>query len=289
MISLFNSSFSFFLYLFLGIFLLLLIWELLTRKFVNKYILDVCYGPKGVGKSTLIVKYAFKYAKKGWKIACNLHDLDPALYAPDLKIYAFPAAEIDLFARAYEDLKVRSRLEKKYASLNLDHYFLEPDTLIFIDEINLLWDNRDFASFPPGVRDYFRLQRHYKHKIIAFSQTFDQDKKIRTLADLVTIIDRFARVLITGKTYRQKPRMIKNQPETGGGAKSKSNAQTVPCDDYIRIGILPYYIAWLPKWVKKHNSYSLSALKSNGSPAPSGDPPRVRNSGTVGKAAGGNP
>ena len=52
-----------------------------------------------------------------------------------------------------------------------------------IDEVGIIWDNRGFKNFPSEVRDYFKLQRHYKHVVILASQTFDVDKKIRDLAD----------------------------------------------------------------------------------------------------------
>lgn len=241
------------LHLFLIIFGSFLIWDLSTAWLVNKYKLDICYGPKGVGKTTLMHKYAFKYFKKKWKIACNLGDLDPELlrpiYGPDCPlIYNFPASDIGLFARAYEDLSVRSLLEKKYAKLNLDHYYLEPHTLIFIDEINLLWDNRDFIKFPDHAKEYFRLQRHYKHKIIAFSQSFDQDKKIRNLTDRIVLCKRIARLLVIGVAYQQFPVMTSARNPNGEEAHQ-------PADDYKKARLLPLYSAYLPKWIKKFDSF----------------------------------
>ena len=54
----------------------------------------------------------------------------------------------------------------------------ESPSVIFIDEVGMIWDNRDFASFAHCVRDWFKLQRHYKCKVYLFSQSFDIDKKL---------------------------------------------------------------------------------------------------------------
>ncbi len=47
----------------------------------------------------------------------------------------------------------------------------------------MIWDNRNFKSFRPEVRDYFKYQRHERHTVYLFSQTFDVDVKLRNLTD----------------------------------------------------------------------------------------------------------
>ncbi len=47
----------------------------------------------------------------------------------------------------------------------------------------MIWDNRNFKSFKPEVRDYFKYQRHERHIVYLFSQTFDIDLKLRNLTD----------------------------------------------------------------------------------------------------------
>lgn len=232
----------------LALFIGVLVFIRCTNWLVNKYKLDILYGPKGVGKSTLLHKYAWKFHKKGWKIACNQGDISPGLFGPESDIvYNFPAADIGLFAKAYTDLEIRSKLAKKYEKLQLDHYYLEPHTLILIDEINTLWDNRDFAKFPDHANEYFRKQRHYKHKIIAFSQSFDQDAKIRRLTDHIVICRRIARCWVIGRSYQQTPIMAKSAIEEGAHK---------PADDYRKISLFPNYLCYLPHWIKKFNSFA---------------------------------
>lgn len=66
-----------------------------------------------------------------------------------------------------------------------------PYSVILIDEIGLLFNNRNFKTFPEHVLQYFKLQGHYKHLVIVASQAFDFDKKIRDLVDQVGLIDKY--------------------------------------------------------------------------------------------------
>lgn len=66
-----------------------------------------------------------------------------------------------------------------------------PYSIILIDEIGLLFNNRNFKTFPEHVTTYFKMQGHYKHLVIVASQAFDFDKKIRDLVDMVGLIDKF--------------------------------------------------------------------------------------------------
>ena len=62
---------------------------------------------------------------------------------------------------------------------------------MLIDEINVFWDNRDWKKFDKMAQNFFRYQRHFKATIICFSQTFDMDSKIRSLADELWISKKF--------------------------------------------------------------------------------------------------
>lgn len=94
-----------------------------------------------LGKTTLLTKFAIKYIQKGYKVFSNVeifgaYILDPA----DIGFVQFP-----------------------------------PNSVLLIDEVSLIWDNRNFKSFKPEVAKYFRLMRHYKNIVIMFSQNFDID------------------------------------------------------------------------------------------------------------------
>lgn len=76
-----------------------------------------------------------------------------------------------------------------YEDIGLAHF--PPKSVILIDEVGMIWDNRNFKNFKDSVRDYFKLQGHYKHTVIMASQSYDVDKKIRDLADMLGVVENF--------------------------------------------------------------------------------------------------
>lgn len=112
------------------------------------------FGVPGCGKTTLLTKIAVKELKKICKCRSKYKDVYTNFYCEGAKIIDF------------NDLNIYSVY----------------DSLIILDEITLDADNRDFKSFPKGVRDFFILHRHLGNDIIYATQSYELvDKKIRQL------------------------------------------------------------------------------------------------------------
>ena len=140
-----------FLWIMIGLFVLACIpCFYLSYKFRNKYKLFFVFGKKGAGKTTMLTMLAYKYNQAGVKVFCNTEIPGTYLFdaGKDIGFYKFPE-----------------------------------NSVIMIDEVSLIWDNRNFKQFKPEVAKFFRLQRHHKLTVWLFSQTFDVDKKIRDLTD----------------------------------------------------------------------------------------------------------
>ena len=123
-------------------------------KFHNPFALDILIGKKGSGKTTLLTKYALQYKKKGWNVYANFEI--PGTYYFD-------------------------------ASLLGDLMFPEY-SLVLIDELGLVFNNRAFKTFRPETIRWFKLQRQYRVRCICCSQADDYDKSIRNLVDHVYLI-----------------------------------------------------------------------------------------------------
>ena len=145
---------TFVLVVFLLVISLLGITLFFYKKYYNPYKLYMVFGKKGAGKSTYLTMLSLKYTKKGRRVYSTLNV--PYAYKLDI-----------------EDIGFKS---------------FPPGSVLLIDEVGMIWDNRNFKNFKPEVRDYFKLQRHYKHTVYLFSQSFDIDLKLRTLTDRMFLL-----------------------------------------------------------------------------------------------------
>lgn len=191
------------------------IYKKLTDKYVSRYTFQLVFGKKGVGKSCSMQKDLIKHHKKGWHC----------------------------FADSNTDLDFVTKIDPKI----IYKYMFPENSFICIDEINLLWDNRDFKTFPKEVQQWFRYQRKYKCKVIAYSQTFDCDKKLRDLCDRLAIQRKILRVWSVRRYYVKQPVIIN---------ADSHNEQASIGDDYVKV---PWFfkgidITYLPKYIRNYDT-----------------------------------
>lgn len=190
-----------------------------TRNYVNPYKLIFVFGKKGSGKSTLLTKLAIKYSRKKWSVWTTenipgTHNIDDPkhIYRMD-----FPAR-----------------------------------SCILIDEVSLIWDNRDFKSMDKKVVEWFRYQRHHKCRVYFFSQTFDIDKKLRDLADDMFLVNKYFRVFVIAKHIVRRPVVVHPGPDSPARID----------DDMVVDGPLLWLFggritAFIPYWSKYFDSHKL--------------------------------
>lgn len=195
-----------------------LVFHKLTKKFLNPYKLVFVFGKKGSGKSTLIQKLSNKYYKNGWTVYSTEESLNPEILPLDPK--------------------------------NIYNYEFPEHSCIFIDEVSLIWDNRDFKTMDKKVIEWFRYQRHHKCRVFLFSQTFDIDKKLRDLTDEMYLVNKYFRVLVRAKRILRKPIVVHPSPE----APARID------EDLIVDGPLMAFFggrlyAFIPYWAKRYDSF----------------------------------
>lgn len=152
------------------IFVVLIVLFIIKKLFLHDsfYKLIMIFGKKGSGKSTLIAKLALKYSRLGYDCYTN-----------------FPVAGCYLFNPAH-----------------IGDYTFKPNSVVFVDEVGLIWLNRDYKNFRREVVNWFKYQRHYKIRCYLFSQAFDCDKVLRNLTDQLYILKRFGHISIARPVYK---------------------------------------------------------------------------------------
>lgn len=124
----------------------------LNWKYRNPYKCIFVFGKKGAGKSCFMVRQMHKYLRKGWHVYTDMEDVR----IPGVRII---------------DIK------------DLSAFRPEPRSLVCLDEVGISMDNRNYKSFPPGLRDFFKYARKMQVSIIMNSQAYDVDKKVRDTTD----------------------------------------------------------------------------------------------------------
>lgn len=199
--------------------LVIAVFCFVTRNYVNPYKLIFVFGKKGSGKSTLLTKLAVKYSRKKWSVWTT--ESIPGTHNID-------------------DPKLIYRMDFPERSC------------ILIDEVSLIWDNRDFKSMDKRVVEWFRYQRHHKCRVYFFSQTFDIDKKLRDLADDMFLVNKYFRVFVIAKHIIRKPVVVHPGPDSPARID----------DDMVVDGPLLWLFggritAFIPYWSKFFDSHKL--------------------------------
>lgn len=198
-------------------------------KFSNPYKLYFIFGKKGSGKSTTMTKLAYQYSEKGYTVFCtddsigNTYTFQPA----DFGKYKFPEKSV-----------------------------------VLIDEVSLIWSNRDFKSFGRDIEKQFRFQRKDRLIIYLFSQTFDVDKKIRDLADAMYLAEKRFNCIVWLK------KILKNPTITEADSRGESRVtENLEFESILFFWLGSRKIVWLPKWVKMFDSFSVFGWERDPMPA----------------------
>ena len=192
------------------------LFDITTRKYLNPYKLFLIFGKKGSGKSTYLVKLAKQHLKKKWLVYTNMEEL----FMPGVRHFNVQ---------------------------HLGDFVPEAHSLLLLDEVGMIWDNRDYKTFKPQVRDFFKLQRHYHVKVYMASQTFDVDKKLRDLCDGMYLHTNFARVFTLGKRIVRKVVITESTSE----AESRISEDLKMCPPW------EWTLTYIPRWAKFFDSHAI--------------------------------
>lgn len=117
----------------------------------QKYRFEIYVGKPRSGKTTLMTKYAIQATKRNTVV--------------------------------YSNIKLDVKGVRIFNAENIGKgFYFDPESLVLIDEPNLLWDNRTFKDpNRKSVIEWFRLYGHNRVNVKFFTQTFDVDlrKKIK--------------------------------------------------------------------------------------------------------------
>lgn len=172
------------------------------------------FGKKGSGKSTILCKLALRYQKRGYTVYTNMQDI----CIPDVRII---------------------EAEK------LGEFVPVEKSCVLLDEVGMLYDNRDYKRFKPEVRDFFKLQRHYHCVVYLASQSFDIDKKLRDLTDRMYLVTAVTPWLSLSRPISKRIGLVE--------ASSQGESRIV--ENLKFMFITSWRFTFIPKYAKNFDSF----------------------------------
>lgn len=191
-------------------------FSLYSRRFVNPYRLIFIFGKKGSGKSTLMVSQMLKDLKHGWNVYTDMQDC----VVPGVRIIN--------------------------SSADLAKFVPEANSALYLDEVGISFDNRSYKSFDSGLRDFFKLQRKYKCKVVMNSQSFDVDKKIRDVTDSMILQTSIGNVITLSRPIRRSVALV----------EATAQADSRIADNLKFESIFRWRVLWMPKYFKYFESFN---------------------------------
>lgn len=211
-------------YVLLAVFWLLMMFCFyFAFKFRNPYKLIMVFGKKGSGKTTFLTKTAVKAMKKGKTVYSTVQVPGAVLF----------------------DVQ------------NVGKYAFEPNSVVFIDEVGMIWDNRDYKNFRPDVRDFFKLQRQYRNPVYLFSQTFDVDVKLRNLTDAMYLCRCHMGFLSVARKIKRDIVIV--NPEGDSEARIADSLEFEPLI-FSLFGVKSIIFTFIPNWSKYFKSFNPKPL-----------------------------
>lgn len=192
------------------------------KRFANPYKLYMVFGKKGAGKTTLITKLAINYMRKGRTVYSTV---------PIPGAYGFDPMQL-------------GKLQ------------FEPNSVVFVDEVGMIFDNRNFKNFRDDTRDWFKLQRHYGCTVYLFSQAFDVDKKLRDLTDNMYLITNFCNCISVARKINRYITIVHSDTGTG----ESHLADDMDFTPWFTIPFGGAIFTWLPAWAKYFDSFDAPEL-----------------------------
>ena len=187
-----------------------------SRKYANPYKLTFIFGKKGAGKSCYMVKQMLRYQRKGWTIYTDMKDIR----IPNVRI-------ID--------------------SKDLAEFRPAEGSAIFLDEVGITMDNRNFKSFPPGLRDFFKYVRKMKCVVFMNSQAYDVDKKVRDTTDRMILQIAVANVISISRPIWRSVTLT----------ESTAQADSRIADNLKFCPFWNWQIFWMPNYFKYFDSLEM--------------------------------
>lgn len=148
------------------------VWNFLTLKYKQKDSLVLWIASIGQGKSSTLAKNCLKARKNGSVVYSNCDDIN------------------------IDGVRI-------FDTMDLGEYRVQ-NAQIEIDEISVYYDNRNYKQTSKQFIKWLRYSRHERLNVNMYTQSYDVDKKIRTLCSAIWFGKKYFRVFTVWRKLRKE-------------------------------------------------------------------------------------
>lgn len=212
--------------------LLYLIFDYFTRPYVNRYQINFLVGKPSAGKTLTLVKIAHDAFMKGFHVFSTEQYRIPVKVNRHETIYL---ETVTIDAKA------------------LYRYQFPPRSVVLLDEVGLIYNNRNWKQFDERLKESWKLYRHDRVSYWIASQNLDADKVLRDLVTQYWILERKLRIFTIARRLRAKQQVVQPTADSPGSIQDGF----VEDPKFMRPVFGGMMITFIPKWVGCYDSYDI--------------------------------
>ena len=185
-----------------------------VKKMKDPWQARFIFGKMGVGKTGLIAKSALKDLQ------------DPT------------------FKRVYTTIGVPGTYKFDFRDVVENYKTFPPESSVYVDEFGLVYNSRDFKTYPEQARKWMKYVRQSRIKLTMYSQAPDIDKSIRDLCHSYALLRRMGPFVLEFEVSKN----------IDVGSDMQGNGQLI--DNYFKLGLIGgCRIHWLPRYFDLWKSF----------------------------------
>lgn len=235
---------------------LIVLYDKLTLPFVEDSKFIQLIGKPGCGKSTMLTQFAYD-AFVHHKHVFSSEPISVLVPNPAIpRLLRLPYRLLNKIRKRKNENETPEKIRVESTVINpknLWRYQFPRGSVVLIDEIGVLFQNRRYKEFDERLVAHFKRYRHDHVTYVVASQSMDTDIVIRRITSEYWLLSKKFRIFTIAKRLVLTPRKFQGSP----GNPSTIEDDMVEDPKMLRFVTKGIRICFIPRWTKMFDSYEI--------------------------------